>query len=171
MKQFFKIVNYRITEGSDYGWRCYGSKAHSLSAWNGVHGRGGWSANIVFSTKTQRVFEVEICDYTNDRAYRMINPKYKEKHAAESVDRGELGNQAWDDVNYIDLDLEEDWLEKAQAIVSGEEYDTRVQVPLELPNEQLFELMKLAHEQDLTLNQFVEKILRELIIKSQWQEL
>jgi hypothetical protein len=38
--------------------------------------------------------------------------------------------------------------------------DTRVDVPLNLNQNELFKLMKLAHEQDITLNQLVESILR-----------
>jgi hypothetical protein len=163
LQQYFELVNYRITEGCDYGWQCYGPKAHMLSAWNGVHGDGGWSTNVIFDTDFQTVYEVEICDYTNNRAYRMINPDYKSQHDEESHDRGELGNQAWDDVEYIDLDVVEDFLEKARAIIAGEDYDNRVQVPLDLDDALLFELMKQAHDRDLTLNQMVEDILRNVI--------
>jgi len=163
MKQFFEAIGYRITEGGDYGWQCYGPNSHQLSAWNGVHGSGGWSANIVFSTKSQKVYEVEVCDYTNDRAYRLINPKYKERHTAEVGERGVLGNQAWDDVDYIDLETEEDFLEKLTAIVAGEEYDTRVSVPVDFTDEELLKYMKLAHERDMTFNALVEEALREAI--------
>jgi hypothetical protein len=49
------------------------------------------------------------------------------------------------------------------SIKAGEDYDTRVSVPLELENDEMFELMKMAHEQDLTLNEFVEQLLRRVI--------
>ena len=163
LQQFFETTNYRITEGDSYGWNCFGPNSHQLSSWNGVHGTGGWSANIVFSTKTQKVYEVTVCDYTNDRAYRVINPTKLKKFREESDTRGEIGNQAWDDVDYIDLETDEDFMEKFSAIVNGAKYDTRIQVPLTLDTDQLFMLMKQAHEQDLSLNQYVEKILEQLI--------
>jgi hypothetical protein len=163
MKQFFEAVGYRITEGSDYGWQCYGSNSHQLSAWNGIQGDGGWSANIVFSTKSQKVYEVEVCDYTNNRAYRMINPKYKAKHDAEAGERSVLGNQAWDDVDYTDLETDEDFLEKLQAIVAGEEYDTRVSVPIDFSDDELLKYMTMAHERDMTFNAFIEEALRHAI--------
>ncbi len=163
MKQFFEAVGYRITEGSDYGWQCYGSNSHQLSAWNGIQGDGGWSANIVFSTKSQKVYEVEVCDYTNNRAYRMINTKYKAKHDAEAGERSVLGNQAWDDVDYTDLETEEDFLEKLQAIVAGEEYDTRVSVPIDFSDDELLKYMTMAHERDMTFNAFIEEALRHAI--------
>jgi len=164
LKQYLEVINYQITEGDDYGWDCYGPNSHSLSAWNGVHGKGGWSTNIVFSTKSQKVYEVAVCDYTNDRAYRLINPKYVEKYRKEADARGYLSiglDTAWDDIKYIDLDVEEDFLEKARAIVEGKEYDDRVQIQVEFTDEELLQYMKLAHDRDITFNQLIEQALRE----------
>jgi hypothetical protein len=165
LKEYLEIVDYRITEGSEYTWTCYGSDTHALSAWNGIYDEGGWSTNIVFDTKDQTIYEIEVCDYTNNRAYRIINPNFVKAHREESKSRGIDENEAWDDVSYTDLETDEDWLEKAQAIISGNEYDTRVQVPLTLDDDQLFDLMKLAHNSDLTLNELVEDILRDVIHK------
>jgi hypothetical protein len=36
-------------------------------------------------------------------------------------------------------------------------------VELDLPVEELFELMLMAHKEDMTLNKFVEKILKQFI--------
>jgi len=41
--------------------------------------------------------------------------------------------------------------------------DTRSEVELDLPDAELFDLMLMAHNQDITLNQLVENILREYI--------
>jgi hypothetical protein len=159
MKEWMELVDYKITEGGDYGWQCYGPNAYTLDSWNGVHGKGGYSFSIVFSTKSQKVYEVSMCDYTNDRAYRMINPKNVEKHRKEAESKSVLANQAWDDVDYIDLEVKEDFMEKAKAILLGEAYDSRVQIPLDLTHSELFDLMKMAHSLDLTFNQLVEEIL------------
>jgi hypothetical protein len=163
IKEWMELTDCKITEGSDYGWSCYGPNSYTLDSWNGVHGRGGYSFSIVFSTKSQKVYEVSICDYTNDRAYRMINPKFQEKHRKESEARGVNLNEAWDDVEYIDLEVEDDWLEKAAAIYMGIDYDTRVQMPVDFTDEELLKYMKLAHERDMTFNQFVEEALRQAI--------
>ncbi len=163
VKDWMEVVSYRITEGGPYGWNCYGSNTHQLSAWNGIHGKGGWSANIVFDTQTQNVYQVEVCDYTNDRAYRLINAVYKEHYKNASAEHGEFADQAWDDVDFVDLETDEDWLEKALAIVEGMNYDTRVQVPVDFTDEELLKYMKLAHERDITFNQFVEEALRNVL--------
>ena len=163
MKEFMELVDHKITEGGEYGWQCFGSNSYQLSHWNGVHGKGGWSANIVFSTKSQKVYTVEVCDYTNDRAYRIINPDYVKKYNKESKDRGELGNQAWDGVDYIDLEVDDDFIQKFLAIKAGEDYDTRVQLPVDFSDEDLLKYMKLAHERDITFNELVTQALTEAI--------
>ena len=163
LKEWMELVDYRVTEGGDYGWSCYGPNSYTLDSWNGVHGTGGFSFSIVFSTKSQKVYEVSMCDYTNDRAYRMINPKNVEKHRKEAENRSVLENQAWDDVNYIDLDVDDDFFQKALAIRAGEKYDTRVQIPVDFSDEELLQYMKLAHDRDMTFNEFVEEALRHAI--------
>lgn len=163
LKEWMELVNYRITEGDSYGWQCYGGDAHQLSSWNGVHGRGGWSANIVFDTQDQTVYEVYICDYTRDRAYRIINPDFQTQYNDDAESRGELSNQAWDSVDFIDLEVDDDFIQKCLAIVAGEDYDTRVQVPLTLSDPEMLQLMTLAHEADVTLNSYVETALRKYI--------
>jgi hypothetical protein len=163
IKEFMEVIDYRITEGSEYMWGCYGSNAYRLDSWNGVHGKGGYSFSIVFSTKTQKVYEVSAYDYTNDRAYRMINPKNQEKHRKEALARDVNLDQAWDDVNYVDLEVDDDFIQKCLSIKAGEDYDTRVSVPVDFTDEELLSYMTMAHERDMTFNQFVEQALREAI--------
>ena len=161
LKQFMETVNYRITEGSDYGWQCYGHDAYMLDSWNGDH--DGHSLTIIFDTKTQEVYEVQAHDYVNERAYRLINPDYAKKNKKEARKRDVNRKEAWDDVNYVDLETDEDFLEKAQAIVDGTDYDTRVQVPLDLPDDLLLEAAMNAHRQNITLNEYINNALRELV--------
>ena len=156
-----EVVDYKITEGSDYCWQCFGPNAYRLDSWN--QDQEGHTVSIVFDTRTHVVYEATAYDYKRNRAYRLINPDFKFAHDDEASGRGVDINQAWDDVNYIDLDVDDDFIQKALAIVADEDYDTRVEVPLTLPDDSLFELMKLAHEADMTLNQYVEQILRQAI--------
>ena len=161
MKEWMEMIAYRITEGSDYGWQCYGPDAHALDSWNGDH--DGHSFTIIFDTKTQEVYEVQAHDYVHNRAYRMVNEDFRKKMKKEAKHRGVNKNQAWDEVDYVDLDVDDDFIQKCLAIAAGEDYDTRVSVPLTLGDDQMFELMKLAHERDVTLNQMVEIVLRNVI--------
>lgn len=161
MQQFMECVNYRVSEGSDFTWDCWGPHAYRLDSWNGNH--DGHTITIVFDTKDQTTYSLEAFDYSRDRAYRWIAPAYRDAYTEEARVRGVDDLEAWEDVKFVELESLEDFWEKAHAIVDGEDYDTRVQVPLELPDDQLFELMKLAHEKDVTLNQLVEQVLRDAI--------
>lgn len=163
-----EVIDYRITEGSDFTWRCFGDEAkpYTLSAWNGDH--DGWSFNITFDTGTQDVYIAETCDYKHNRAYRLINPDFKDQYFEYAKrENPEYRDQAWDDVNYVDLEVDDDWFQKALAIKAGDDYDTKVSVPLDIPDEELFKYMLLAHERDITLNQLVEEALRNAIAEAE----
>jgi hypothetical protein len=150
LKEWMELVDYRITEGSVYN--LYSPNAYALSSWNGEH--DGYSMEIVFDTKTQVVYCVEVCDYTNNRAYRLINPDYKD------IDEN---TQAWDETEWIDLEVDDDFIQKCLAIKASEDYDTRISVPIDIPDADLLEYMKIAHERDITFNQLVEIALEEAI--------
>ena len=150
LKEWMELVDYKITEGSDYFTNVPG--LYSMSSWN--EQQDGFSFFIAFDPKdSQRVYAVEACDYANNRAYRIKDPAI------------ELDKDAWDGVEFTELEVDDDFIQKALAIKAGEEYDTRVSIPLELEDDLLFELMKQAHERDITLNQMVEQVLREVIEK------
>jgi len=168
LKEWMEVVDYRVTEGSDFTWTCFGkdSVPYTLSAWDG--NQDGWSFNITFDTRTQEVYMVESCDYKHQRAYRLINPNWQTAYReyAKEYNAGHE-DQAWDDVDYVDLESDDDWIQKALSIKAGEDYDTRVSIPLDLPESELFALMRAAHERDITFNQLVEEALRAAIEDAQ----
>jgi len=155
LKQFFETINYRVSEGYNFQWQCYGPNAYGLD--------GGAGVSIVFDTKDQTVYQVEAHDYENHRSYRLINPLFNDAYRQECARRGIDDSEAYDNVKFVDLETAEDFIEKAAAIIRGEDYDTRVSIPVDLPDDTLFILMKQAHDQDITLNIHMENILREAI--------
>jgi hypothetical protein len=163
MKEWMELVDYKITEGGDYGWSCFGPNSYQLSSWNGIHGTGGYSFNIVFSTKSHKVYCVEVCDYTNDRAYRMINPNNVKKHEKEAKNRDVNMNEAWEDVDYVDLEVDDDFIQKALAIRAGEDYDNSVSVPIDLPDDLLLQAALEAHKRNITLNAYINMALADLV--------
>ena len=161
MKEFMELVDYRITEGSDYGWQCYGSNAYMMDSWNGE--QDGHSFTVIFDTKDQTVYEVQAHDYVHDRAYRMVNSDFVKKMKKESKRRDVNRDEAWDNVRYIDLEVDDDFIQKCLAIRAGEDYDTRVSVPIDMSDADLLVFMKMAHERDITFNELVEEALRQAI--------
>jgi hypothetical protein len=159
LKEWMEVVDYSITEGSTFQWDCYGTHAHSLDSWDGDH--NGKSFSIIFDTKTRVVYEVQAHDFKNQRAYRIVNPEYLLAMQNEASRRDCNKTEAWEGVDYVDLEADDDWIQKALAIAADEDYDTRVSIPLDLDDDLVFTLMKMAHERDLTFNEFIEDVLRE----------
>lgn len=160
LKEFMEVILYKITDGSEYGWQCYGNNAYMINSWNNL--QAGYDAEVIFDRITQEVFELSIHDFANRRSYRIFNPSYLAAHTAECKQRNVV-DKAYDDVCFVDLELVEDWVEKATAIVAGKDYDTRIMVPLTLADDHILLLYQLAHEADMTLNDFVCKILVDYI--------
>ena len=158
IRDFMEVIDYRITETSEYGWGCYGSDAHSMDSWSGPDD-DRYSVGIVFDRKSQTVYEMAVCDYIANRAYRWIHPDYRGEYNRAAAQHSVPPDEAWDGVNYIDLEVEEDILDKTRAIIAGVEYDTRVSVPVELSDSDLLALAKMAHQRDITLNQLICEIL------------
>ena len=75
LKDFMEVIDYKITEGSEYLWHCYGEHAYRLDSWN--QEQDGHTVSIVFDTRTQEVYEASAYDYGRNRAYRLINPVYR----------------------------------------------------------------------------------------------
>lgn len=153
MEQWMRAVSYRVTEGSAYfpDGRYDLGNFHILDSWDGEN--DGVSASIVFNTDTQDVLEVMVHDFANEVAYRLINK------SINSTD----DNVAWDGVNYIDLECDDDMMEKLTAIMNYEAYDDRVKVELNLSDDEVFMLMKMAHEADVSFNQFITLLLEKYI--------
>ena len=165
MKEWMELVDYRITEGSDFGWQCYGPNAYHLDSWNGIHDAGGFSFCIIFDTKDQTVYEVQVHDYTNQRAYRMINPDFRKKMKKEAKRRDVNRNEAWDDVDYVDLEVDDDFIQKCLSIRAGEDYSTDVSVPIDLPDELLMFAFKAAHAENMTFNDWMNQMLKSFVDK------
>jgi hypothetical protein len=163
IRDFMEVIEYRITEGSEYGWDCFGNKAFRMDHWAGE--QQDPSLSIVFDTATQVVYQMEAHDYVHARAYRWTNPDWQGAFDREGRARAVDNKVAWDDVLYIDLDVASDMLEKGAAIATGEDYDTRVSMPVDFTDEELLKYMKLAHERDITFNQFVEEALEAAIAR------
>jgi hypothetical protein len=125
----------------------------------------------MYSTNTGAVAAITAKDVWATGVYLTLDP----------VNSDLIGGLAIDDINrrqytignkfqpplgiyeLIELEIEEDFLEKANAILRGEEYDTRIMVPFNLSEEELELLNTSAAKEGITVDKFVEKLLMELI--------
>lgn len=160
VEDFTRAINFRITGGSQFCWNCFSPDARYIDSDDSENDNSRYSANIIFGSPNFTVFLAEVHDYKTERSYRLFHPDYKDAYMKEAKEKDVNVDQAYDQVKFIDLDVDEDWLEKCHAIVSGTAYDTRVKLPLDIPDEDLLKYMIAAHERDMTFNQFVEEAIR-----------
>lgn len=169
LETFLKVVKFKIIGGDPYMWGCYGPNARSIDATD--HGdtfsESGWSASIVFDTEDQTVYNAEIWDYDRKNIYRLINPDYREAHKKECQDRGVDDTEVDGGYKFVDLEVDEDFLEKITAIVNGESYDERVMIAVELSTTEFATIAMAAHKLNITFNEFVNRVLEDMIDREQ----
>ena len=168
LEQVNNLFQHRITDGSEYLWHCYGDNVRSID-YTSTYACG----YVVFDTDTQTVYEVSVSPVAGSwdvepKPYRYINIEYQEAYKQEATSRGIDPNEAWDDIKWVDLETEEDFIEKATAMFNGEKFDTRIQVPIDLDNDTMLKLAMEAHKRDITLNKMVEEVLRNVIAEHEF---
>jgi hypothetical protein len=162
LKQFLEAIQYKITGGRDYNWHWYGTNARFIESDSSFNNK--YFCAVIFDAKNQTVYEVEVHDFNNERRYRWINPDFEFLMVEESNNRKINKDVAYGGVGFTDV-VYEDLIEKMTAIVNGDEYDTRVIVPVDFDDATFMFIAKAAHIEDITFNKFVEKALLEQIAK------
>lgn len=101
VKDFVTAVDYKIGEGYEYQWDCYGLNASGLD-W--CRSDLTASAAIIYDANTQEVYELSVWDCLDDKTkvYRWIKPECIKKHKKEAKDRGFKFNIAIDKTKYED---------------------------------------------------------------------
>ncbi len=163
LSKFIESFCYKIVGGSEYCWSCFGPNARYLD-FESEFANG----SVLFDSVNQTVYEatVDAKSDGDDRLpgpYRWFNPVHKNAFYAEAKERGVEADSAWDDTNWIDLEVVEDFLEKAKAIFENRPFDKRVSVPLEIEDDLILHLALEAHKRDITLNKMVEFLLETVI--------
>jgi len=160
-----EVLGHKITGGSDYQWNCYPDGRYLDYESDFAH------VSVLYSAVDQTVYQAEVSvkreAWDEDKKpYRWLNPDYVEDFYKESEKRQVDTDIAWDDVKWIDLESADDFLEKALAIFNGDDsFDKRIQVPLDLNEDEILKIALMAHERDITLNKMVEEIIQLAIDK------
>lgn len=157
-----EALQHKIVSGSEYQWNCFPDARFLDYESDYAH------FTVLYSTTTQTVYQADASIKRDmwaqdEKPYRWTHPMFKDAYLNEAKERNVDPNQAWDDVNWVELDVAEDWLEKATSMFNGEEWDDRVQVPLDLSDDLILQLAMEAHKRDITLNKMVEIVLQEAI--------
>lgn len=161
LKEVNDATRHKIISGGEYQWNCYANARYLDYEYD------SGSASVVYNTKTQEIYEAVIEPEDSTRPYRWLNPETKEAMNAETDARGLNDSIAYDDITWIDLETEHDFLEKLTAIVEGLPFDSRIEVPIELSDADFTHIAKMAHEKDITFNDMITEILKLEVEKYQ----
>jgi len=170
LNQVNNALEHRITGGSEYCWKCY-PNARFLD-YSSDYGY----ASVTYNVESLEIYEATVemkpakDKYSNKiiseaGPYRWLNPDFKDAMYAEADTRKVDKDQAWDDIKWIDLEVEEDYLEKATAIFNGEEFDERILLPIDINDELFTQLAKEAHRRDITFNALCMEAISDFIKK------
>ena len=131
----------------------YGKAAISLE----VYGLNSSRLLCVYDIVSQEVLEIMAEDHFAGRTYlwQVEDVKSNDLNRFRNVKIG----------NIVELETEEDILEKSEAIFNGVPYDTRIIIPLDIRDEDFLMYAKAAHKLDITINEFMEKAIREMVEK------
>jgi hypothetical protein len=165
IKEFMELIGYQIPESSEYGWKCFGQYARIMEIWNGD--QNGYSISAVYDSLDNFMYQVSVCDYKNTTAYQWTHSEYRDAYMTECLTvLNEDVPYAWDDVKFTEIESKLEFFAVASNIIETEasvEQDNSVYITLEnIPNEELFQLMMLAHERNITLNALIEEILHRV---------
>jgi hypothetical protein len=157
VSEFAEATSHLITGGSEYQWQCYGDHARWLDA--GWANEGDqWQASAVFDSVTQRVYECHVADFHTNQSWIWRDPEFEAAHDAEALSRGVDPGEAWDDVRHQVVPTVTEILNRIRVTV-----DRRETVTLELEDAEMLQICMRAHELDMTLNAYIEMILRDFI--------
>jgi hypothetical protein len=162
LSQVNESMDHKIISGSEYHWNCFPDARFLDYESDYAH------VSVLYSTEDQTVYQADASIKRDvwphdEKPYRWTNPLFNDAYINEAKERNIDPDQAWDDVKWVTLEVEEDFLEKATAMFNGHEWDKRIQVPVDLDDDLILQLAMEAHKRDITLNKMVEIVLQEAI--------
>lgn len=157
IKHLLEIVNYCFESGGKYQWQCYGNDAFFID-FKTIAGKACAGAVV---NSIGEVLEAHVELEGEPLCYQWTNPVYRQSYLDEAKSRGVDPDIAWDDVEYTVLEVAEDFLEKFDAIIHGREFDRGILVPLHISDDEQLALFRMAHEANMTFNDFVNQILEK----------
>ena len=163
--RYLQEANYQIDDSG------------SLSNWSSIPNARHFDSftesgclGIIFNSETREVYELTATGEAGYAfgpvAYRWVNPDYLKAYRAEHETKG-FDWKDFSELDYVDLETPDDLFEKGRAILDNVDFDRRVQIPLELEDDVIYELMKKAHERDITFNALIEELVLAAITQVQ----
>lgn len=162
-ESILKVCKYQIVDGECFQWSCYGPNARYL-----ILGSEHATVDVVFDSVTKTIYEVQVLARRNSdtdkfAAYLLFNPKFKAVYINECAARNVDPLVVCDDDRFIEIEDEQVFLSKLECVFDGTDFDSRAVVALQLTESEYETLAHMASTLEITLDQLVERILREAI--------
>jgi len=128
-----------------------------------IHRLGHWFIETQFDPISHEVYSIDVTSTGNGIArYRWVNPQYINHYHKNNFD------YQMDDkhIKEVLTDYSPDKiLEIARDTVEGITYneDGTVNIPFDLSDEEFLEIAKAAHERDITINEYMVRVIEEQI--------
>lgn len=106
LKKFLESVKYKISDGFEYQWDCFGPNAFSIGRELSVKNKFVYTADCVFDTKSQNLYEITFWDYKNNKVFRWIKKSFIKSFKAECQKKNVSFEEASDELKYTDVSFE-----------------------------------------------------------------
>lgn len=160
LKHVIDAIDYRITSAEKYYWACYGEDVLYIN-FDDIRSRPVGS--FLFNSRTAEVYEITVEVPGEELCYRWIRPGFENDYRLEAAAKGVPADIAWDDVEYTDIETEDDILEKLTAIINCQEFDRTIEIPIKLTEAEELCLHRQAHAAGMTTNEYANMALRAAI--------
>lgn len=115
----------------------------------------------IISLKTLKAVFALVADTKN--AYCIVDPAFEEEYVQICETNGYEPFMPDNGKKAFRLELVDDFMRKATAIVNHKPYDERIAVSLELTDEEFIAIAQAAHDCDITINDYCNILLEEII--------
>lgn len=160
LQDIITAAQFKISEGSEYQWACYGENARFLDFQSDFE---DVSASCVFDSQNQTVYEATL--YLAEKAYRWLNPEFAEAMRNESFERDIDPRVFLDEYHFSDCEVSEDLIEKITDAFETGTCTNDIVIPLNLTPEQEELFARLPEGTDL--NEFITQGLMDTVAELQ----
>lgn len=148
---FMKLSKNRITDCYEHQWASY-NKAQVL-CFEDDKLNSSFHLSIAYLPADMEYVALEVKDWSSSTRYILANPKF-----ASAISDDYIRHEV-DDEKFIFLEVLEDFVEKASAIISRKPYDKNILIELDLPESDIEALTQQSENLGKTLNDYLVEVI------------
>lgn len=152
--KFVEITDNPISDIYDHGWFPLDNIKVVVALFDTGY------AELIYQGNSHNVLELSVVDEVNSRYYKLsLNKEFSAKSLAQESSRDLVY-----DIDFVHLELLDDYWEKLEAIVNGRPYDIRVLISVDIDHTSYIALSRLALVAGQPVTEFVSDIISTVIL-------